>query len=177
MKGFKNPSVQLSVGGQATCISGIVEVTASANNVHINMPEPANQTVITELLVETFQLNSTLGKQLITGKNLIHGTYGIYSQLCFPNNTINTATLQLLIHGVGFDRSYWNVTPNYSYVDYAAKRGYMTFSYDRLGNGLSDHPDPLQTVQADLQVAIAHELIQLEGFQRRVSCSRQWTYT
>lgn len=161
MSGFRNPSIQSSVGGQAICISGTVDVTASAKNIRVNSQEPANQTVVTELIVENLQINSTLSKRLVGSENLVSGTYGIYSQLCFPNGTINATTVQFLIHGVGFDRSYWNVAPNYSYVDYAAEQGYTTFFYDRLGIGLSDHPDPLQIVQAELEVAIAHELVQL----------------
>ena len=163
MMGFKDPSIQSSVGGQAICISGTVDVTASANNLQINMEQPANQSVVTELLLETLQLNSTVGKRLVGNQNNVSGTYGIYSQLCFPSTTgtINATTIQFLIHGAGFDRSYWNVAPGYSYVDYAAEQGYTTFSYDRLGIGLSDHPDAIQTVQTQLQIAIAHELIQL----------------
>jgi pimeloyl-ACP methyl ester carboxylesterase len=49
----------------------------------------------------------------------------------------------------------------YSYQDAAAAAGYTTFSYDRLGVGHSSHPDPIQEVQAPLQVSIAHALIQL----------------
>ena len=42
----------------------------------------------------------------------------------------------------------------------AAQAGYTTFFFDRLGNGESDHPDPIQVVQAQMQVAIAHNLIE-----------------
>lgn len=138
-----------------------MDVTAAAINVHINYQEPANQIAVTELVVEDVQINSTLSTRAIGSKSRTSGTYGIYSQLCFPDGTINATTLQFLIHGVGFDRSYWNVALNYSYVDYAAEQGYTTFFYDCLGSGLSDHPDPIQIVQAELQVVIAHELIQL----------------
>ncbi|KAE9382120.1 catalytic protein [Stipitochalara longipes BDJ] len=159
--GFKNPRIESSVGGQAICIVGTVDVTASANNIRVNSQEPANQIVLTEFLVEAVQVNSTLAKQIVVGQNNVSGTYGIYSQLCFPNGMINASTIQFLIHGLGCDRSYWNNAPNYSYVDYAAEQGYTTFSYDRLGTGLSDHPDPIQIVQSEFQIAIAHELIQL----------------
>ncbi len=47
-----------------------------------------------------------------------------------------------------------------SYVDAAADAGYATFSYDRLGVGASDHPDPIEVVQASLEVEVAHALIQ-----------------
>ena len=41
--------------------------------------------------------------------------------------------------------SYWdfvpdNSTEDYSYVHAAADAGYVTFRYDRLGTGLSEHP-------------------------------------
>lgn len=60
MSGFRNASIQSSVGRQAICISGIVDVTASGNNVRINVQEPAHQTDVTELVVEDVQINSTL---------------------------------------------------------------------------------------------------------------------
>ncbi|KAH6671813.1 Alpha/Beta hydrolase protein [Halenospora varia] len=41
----------------------------------------------------------------------------------------------------------------------AASRGFATFSYDRLGTGRSQHPNPIQTVQQSLQVELAHTLI------------------
>ena len=88
---------------------------------------------------------------------------GIYSELCFPSatGTINSTTVQFLTHGFQADRTYWNVAPGYSYADYAAEQGYTTFFYDRLGVGLSDHPDPIQTVQFPVEIAVAHELVQL----------------
>ena len=161
MKGFRNPTIQSSVGGQAICISGVVDVTASANNVHINSQEPADQVAVTELILELLSGNSTVAEKLVGRKNPVTGTYGIYSQLCFPNGSINATSIQFLTHGFFCDRNYWNIAPDYSYVDSAAQAGYTTFLYDRLGTGLSDHPDPVQTVQGPLHVAIAHELIQL----------------
>lgn len=47
------------------------------------------------------------------------------------------------------------------YVDAAASIGSTTFLYDRLGVGLSDHPDPIQVVQAGFELAILHELTQM----------------
>jgi hypothetical protein len=140
-----------------------MDVTASATNLQIKYAEPANQTALTELILESFQINSTLDAQLLGGQTTINGTYGIYSQLCFPasTGTISATIIQFLIHGSGFDRTYWNVAPGYSYVDYAAEQGYTTFFYDRLSIGLSDRPDAIQVIQIEWQVAIAHELVQL----------------
>lgn len=162
--GFQNPSIQSSIGGKAVCISGTIEVTASAENTHFKIDQPANQTELTELVVELTQINSTLVKRIDGGQRVVSGTYGIYSQLCFPTGSTSISgskPLQFLMHGGHFGRSYWNNAPDYSYIDYAANEGYSTFFYDRLGIGDSEHPDPVQTVQTPLQVAIAHELVQL----------------
>lgn len=162
LHGFKNPSTQSSVGGKALCIGGIIDVAASAEHEKFELDQPANQTVLTELVVEMTQINSTLVKKISGGPQTIQGTYGIYSQLCFPKTSkaINSTTLQFLIHGGHFGRSYWDNAPGYSYIDYAAEQGYTTFFYDRLGVGDSERPDPIQVVQTPLQVAIAHELVQ-----------------
>jgi pimeloyl-ACP methyl ester carboxylesterase len=64
-----------------------------------------------------------------------------------------------LLHGIGFNQSYWDFAEGHSFINVAAKAGYPTFSYDRLGIGGSDHPDPIQIVQVPLQVEIAHSLI------------------
>ena len=56
-----------------------------------------------------------------------------------------------------WDLSYDNF--NYSYVEEATdKYNYCTFSYDRLGLGASSHGDPINEIQASLQVAALTEL-------------------
>ena len=53
--------------------------------------------------------------------------------------------------------SYWDIpynNYNYSYVSEVVDQyGYTTFSWDRLGVGMSDHGDPLSVIQAPLEVA------------------------
>ena len=46
----------------------------------------------------------------------------------------------------------------YSYISHANSQGYSTLSIDNLGNGLSEHPDPM-LVQFPLQLAILHAVI------------------
>lgn len=163
LQAFKNPIIQTSIGGHAICISGTVDVTASATNLELNMPPVANQSVLTSLITDIMTINSTGAKELVVGPKKISGTYGIYSELCFPtaSNGVPNTTVQFLIHGGGYDRTYWNFASGYSYVDYFAQQGYTTFSYDRLGTGLSDHPDGTNVLQMPLQIEVAHELIQL----------------
>ncbi|KAN0102813.1 hypothetical protein V8E51_011126 [Hyaloscypha variabilis] len=131
--GFKNPTIVPSVGGKALCVSGIVDVTASATNHEFLRQASTNWTELTELLLELFQINSTLPATIFGKPTQISGTFGIYSQLCFPQDNLTISDTQ----------------------------GYTTFNYDRLGVGLSDHPDPLQVVQAELEIAIAHGISEL----------------
>lgn len=49
----------------------------------------------------------------------------------------------------------------YSWASFASKLGYPTFSFDRLGNGGSDHPNSITTVQCPAQAATVHELVKL----------------
>ena len=160
-KAFRDPSIHSSAGGKAICIEGTLDITASANNLRLNLESPANRSVVTELVTELLQVNSTLGERLAGGPSPVNGTFGIRSQLCIPVRGAQSSVLQFLVHGAGFDMSYWDYAPGYSYVDFAAEEGYTTFLFDRLGSGQSDHPDPIQLVQINLQVAINHQLVNI----------------
>ena len=58
--------------------------------------------------------------------------------------------------------SYWDLPYhdfNYSYVDVATDQyKYVTLSYDRLGLGDSTHGDPVNEIQASLEVALLAEI-------------------
>ena len=162
--GISNPSYSYSAGGKAYCMTGNIKVSASGSNLKILVPAPVDQYQTTQIL---FDMQQVGGNYIATATGVpttVAGDFNIYSKLCFPNNSTavaNLKTIQFLTHGSTLDNTYWDTAPGYSYVDAAADAGYATFSYDRLGTGLSDHPDPLQVVQMPLQVEIAHQLIQL----------------
>lgn len=162
-KGFSFPVLSSSAGGKAICVSGNIAVKASASNTKLNLSNPPNQYASTQTFVEYFQANSALPSSSNAGKGTVSGTYNINAKLCFPSSSTasnsSASTIQFLIHGINFDKLYWDIS-GVSYLDAAAAAGYVTFSFDRLGTGLSDHPDPIQVVQSALQVEIAHQLIQ-----------------
>jgi len=69
--------------------------------------------------------------------------YNVVGTLCSQGPAAGK-TVQLLLHGATYDRSYWDFPyqrEHYSYVLSATKRGYATFNLDRIGNGASDHPN------------------------------------
>ncbi|RFU29275.1 hypothetical protein B7463_g7073, partial [Scytalidium lignicola] len=47
----------------------------------------------------------------------------------------------------------------YSWIATALSQGYSTLAIDRIGNGLSDHPDPTQIVQIPVHVESIHQIV------------------
>lgn len=156
--GFMNPTVQPSRGGAAVCVSGTVPVRAQAENMMFNFTVPANESDVTDTFLKYITQGSTFATSIMEGMHNVSGTYNISSTLCMPANGSAPNGVQLLTHGIGFDRYYWDFAPGYSYVDAAIEQGYATFSYDRLGVGKSSTPDPIQVVQGPLEVSIANQL-------------------
>lgn len=70
--------------------------------------------------------------------------------------------MQLLTHGIGFDRTYWDLSINdynYSYVARVADDyGYSTFSWDRLGIAESQHGEPVNEIQSALEISALYNL-------------------
>ena len=162
--GFNSSAAGLSNGKGAICFTGNVPIRINSTNTRILLPEPANQTVVNEILQELFQADSVIVNQTNGGPSTVLGTFGIEATLCFPDSLAKAKqvrTVQVLTHGVGLDKSYWDIAPGYSYVDAAVAAGYATVAYNRLGVGNSDHPDPLQVVQSFADVEILHGIVSL----------------
>lgn len=66
------------------------------------------------------------------------------------------------MYSINFDHSYWQFDygDEYNYIRAATKAGNAVFSYDRLGVGMSDHPDGIQVVQTPMEIEIAHQLVE-----------------
>lgn len=163
--GFSNGVIGKSTGGDSTCVSGNIKVSINATGTNIPYTVPQDQMSLTESFVEMNQVDSTFALDATSGgPSVISGSYDIFSKLCLPKDpkkANKVKTVQLLTHGATLDHTYWDISPGYSYVDVATAAGYATLSYDQLGVGNSDHPDPIQVVQAASQVAVTHRLVEL----------------
>lgn len=92
----------------------------------------------------------------------VTATYNISMQYCTPAMPSPKAKiLQILSHGLGFDKRYWDFRlphatsdQGYSYIRTALSYGYSTLSYDRLGCGDSSAPDPYTEVQSLVELEI-----------------------
>ena len=158
--GFMNPTIHPSKGGLAVCVSGTVPVKANTSkNLKYNFTLPANQSQVTETVIELAISSTSFLQSIAAGTQNVSGTYNIGATLCTPANGTQPSSVQFLTHGLAFDRTYWDFASGYSYVDVAIESGHAAFFYDRLGVGLSSKPDPLNVVQAPLELEIANELI------------------
>lgn len=88
--------------------------------------------------------------------------YHVVGWLC-ANGPLRGKTVQLLVHGLTYDHTYWDFPlqpQKYSYVRSATGAGYATFAIDRLGSGLSDHPADPNSLTATSEAYIAHQIVQ-----------------
>ncbi|CAK4032900.1 alpha beta-hydrolase [Lecanosticta acicola] len=157
-QGFSNATIHPSRGGLAVCVSGLVPVQATAMNMRFNLSLPTNQSQVTEMFVESVTSGSMAMQKIMEGTQMINGSYQIGATLCTPANNTKPSGVQILTHGIGFDRSYWDFAPGYSYVDVATQNNYATFFYDRLGVGMSSKPDAISVVQSFMELEIANVL-------------------
>lgn len=150
-----------SSGGNASCITGLISLTTTSTYMNINFPNPESPEAITDAFLNLVGNNYTIYTSS-SGTSEQTKNFNIWSKLCVPvDSTVQWLdTIHFLTHGGTVDHSYWDLSKGYSYVDAAANAGYATFSYDRLGIGHSSRPDPINDVQAPVQVDLAHLLIQ-----------------
>ncbi len=88
--------------------------------------------------------------------------YHVAGWLC-ANGSPAGKTVQLLVHGLSYDHQYWDWPQSpqtYSYTRSATDAGYATFSIDRLGDGISDHPVDGSSVTAESGAYVLHQIVQ-----------------
>lgn len=161
--GLADAAFSHSADRKAVCVTGLADIPIVANTTIVNYAGPADNFELTEFITSLARKDTSAFATYIGGTSRISETFSIFTKLCVPNDAARAITLssiQFLTHGGTTDYRYWDFAAGYSYVDAAAEQGFATFSYDRLGTGKSEHPDPKQVVQAPLQVELAHVLIQ-----------------
>jgi pimeloyl-ACP methyl ester carboxylesterase len=67
-------------------------------------------------------------------------------------------TVQVLVHGLTYDRRYWTLPGGYNYVEFMTRAGYAVAVFDRVGTGESTRP-PAEQVTTDLHVRVLHEIV------------------
>ncbi len=87
--------------------------------------------------------------------------YNVVGTLC-SRGSLEGKTVQLLVSGATYSRMYWDFPfqpDHYSYVHTATEKGYVTLNLERIGIGVSDHPDG-NMVNVSSNAHVAHQVIQ-----------------
>jgi pimeloyl-ACP methyl ester carboxylesterase len=151
----------VSSASAMTCVNITVPVDLSARNGIFDIEAPQNSIDVVNFILEITRQGTNYTEELLQGYKTVSGHYELAATYCVPGkndtgHSYSPDTVQVLTHGLGFDRSYWDLpfnSGNYSYSAVATDDyGYATFSWDRLGLGMSSHGDPIQEVQALLEV-------------------------
>ncbi|KAF2440402.1 alpha/beta-hydrolase [Karstenula rhodostoma CBS 690.94] len=156
MAAFTSLGVVLLAGFVAanTCSNFSIPVEISSRQgVFPNIPAEANLEV-TSFAQQFSQQGRNYSAKILQGYATVQGKYEISAKYCQPDNG-KASTIQILSHGIGFDKTYWDLSYNnynYSYVKVANAAGYSTLAIDRLGIGNSSHGDPINEIQAQLEV-------------------------
>lgn len=77
--------------------------------------------------------------------------YKVHVRVCVPTGRRYPRAVQVLVHGITYDSSYWNLPDprrtggeKYSWEAAATKAGYATVAVDRIGSGASSRPPSLR---------------------------------
>ncbi|KAF9888573.1 hypothetical protein FE257_008505 [Aspergillus nanangensis] len=150
------------------CQNRTIELLLSARNgIFDNITTPMTDEDATEFALVTSSQGYNATEQALTGEATVSGRYRLSTEYCAPNSTNSTGqgpVLQILTHGLGYDKQYWDFTYhnyNYSYVEHALSHGYHTLSYDRLGTGNSSHGEPKNEIQTNLELAALAQLTRM----------------
>lgn len=144
-----------------SCQNVTIPVSVSAVNSVLNSlaPYPMNQTEVTAFITDFLQIPQPSSDRFINGTFTNAAMYNITGTYCPSNSSTNTTSpLQILIHGIGFDKSYWDFTNATSYTVPVNAAGYDTLAIDRLGCGTSSKPDGRLQVQTATHIEIVRAI-------------------
>ncbi|KAG6006666.1 hypothetical protein E4U21_006811 [Claviceps maximensis] len=133
-----------------------IPISISARNAVFNLQPPTTEIDVTALFLDLSRPDNNATAQYLKDYATVTGNYTLAATYCEPEVHGSRDALQILTHGVGFDRSYWDYpfhSWNYSYVREAVRDGYSTLTWDRLGVGESSHGDAVNEIQITLEIA------------------------
>ena len=156
-----------AVASAKQCFNQTVPIPVIARVANFSQSTPLTNADATSFVLDLVRQGGNYTQQVLLGYTDASKTYNLSTQFCAPDNASlssnqsgSAAVLQVLTHGIGFDRTYWDLPYNgfnYSYVKAATQAGYYTFSYDRLGIANSSHGEPNE-IQAALEVGALYAM-------------------
>ncbi|KAH8916999.1 hypothetical protein BT69DRAFT_1339549 [Atractiella rhizophila] len=177
-----SPSAPVDSGLGATCATFDVQVPFTTTAVQVNISAPATKQEVDATV------GGLLGGMInpVASMNPITEDYRIKAKLCCPTQGTDASksqAVQLLLHALGYTKEFWQFPYQVCILMFSASGyslqashpagdvlisgcsgkerevGYCSFTFDRLGYGQSERPDPLNNVQLGVHVEIVHQLI------------------
>lgn len=144
------------------CEDFFVPITVTAPSYGLVFPPFENRYQEVAFLNDATSRDAATGPPPITTTTQITASFNISTRYCTPSHPgRRSSTVQVLTHGLGFDKHYWDFggeTSDYNYILAATDAGYSTLSHDRQGTGLSTFPDPYIISQSLVELAVLAEL-------------------
>jgi pimeloyl-ACP methyl ester carboxylesterase len=153
--------IPLATASTSVCSDVSFQISATSQNIDfLSPPDPNNATAI----VDFFYVGLTNGTgPAVKGTNSVSGNFTINGVYCRPSNGCDTDVLEVLVHGISYNKSIWSglgLSNTYNWQSYASSKGYSTLAIDRLGHGTNpQRPDPLNVIQGYMHIEIIHQLI------------------
>ncbi|KAL1297756.1 hypothetical protein AAFC00_006293 [Neodothiora populina] len=154
-----------AVASAKNCVNVTVPVQIDARQGQYDVPQLYSNFDATQFAYNYTKQGSNFSDIALIGFQNINGLYNISAKYCSPDASSSPSSsapvVQVLTHGIGFDKSYWDLpynNYNYSYIDVALANGFHTVSIDRFGIGNSSHADPLNVVQAQAEVSALYDI-------------------
>ena len=139
------------------CIDFTAPITVTAVSAEVAFPEFQNQFEATAFAAAVLGRDSAqLASTAFKGEQNVTSTFEISARYCTPAKK-GSGIVQVLTHGLGFDKVYWEFdgpSSPYNYVKVATGAGYSTLAYDRIGNGESTVSDPYNINQGPTELAV-----------------------
>lgn len=144
------------------CISTMIPVHILARQGIFDVPIMNNNLDATAFSQNLTSISGNFTNAALTGYKTVTGNVRISAEFCHPDQADKKPVVQLLTHGIGFDKTYWDLpygNYNYSYVNMAVDTyGYSTLAIDRFGIGSSSIADPLSVIQAPATMSAMYEI-------------------
>ncbi|KAK4140159.1 putative cardiolipin-specific deacylase, mitochondrial [Dichotomopilus funicola] len=136
-----------------------VPITNSQNVAFASPPDPNDTAAIVGFMRDVWNGN----KPASTGAFPVSDTFIIKGTYCVPKGSQTPKGLEVLVHGITYNKTMWagQGFEKYNWHAAATARGYASLALDRLGHGDNpQRPDPLNVVQPQLQIDIMHEIFE-----------------
>lgn len=148
-----------------TCTDFVVPINVTAPSYIPNFNEFGSHYDSVQFLADLTTRVTDGTPPLFSGSENVTALFAIDGSFCTPGESYSEGQdIQILSHGVAFDRTYWDfggVDSDYNYVRAATNAGYATLAWSRPGTGASSSGDPYRILQADIQAAVLIELTKL----------------